>query len=153
MPISERPIRSNSYQWIIHEVVCTDIVWDSFTNQNSIGFALNPWQYDEELDELEEKLRIEFWKLAEEILTPRQLEVCQMLSEGMTQWDIAKKLGVNQSSINKTLFGNMDYQHKDKHGKYLSYGGLRKKMRKAMEEKPIFQELFDRMEEVRNEKL
>lgn len=142
-----RPQRSDRYQQFFHEVIVDVKYLESFNNSQSMSHILNPYQYDEELLKTQDKLREEFWKLAKEILTERQYQVISMLRDGYTQQEIAKTLDVNQSSVAKTLNGNIAYENGVKY-----YGGLIKKMKKAIGKDPKFQELFDRLNELKEEK-
>ena len=145
----ERGTRSDKYQWVIRE-----LPWDfsandgvtthQFTNADSIYAVLNQYEYNEHILDLREKLRACFWKLAREVCTARQYEVLELYSQGMTQSEIAKKLGCIQSSINKSLRGNTDYS-KEKYGK--SYGGVIKKLRKAISEDQEIQCLITEIKE------
>jgi hypothetical protein len=61
--------------------------------------------------------------------------------------EIAKMLNVNQSSITKSLNGNVDY----KNGKVV-YGGAKKKIRKILEHDDAIKEILVKMEEIRSNK-
>jgi DNA-binding CsgD family transcriptional regulator len=103
--------------------------------------------YDESLIELEEQLKKEFWRVVDTLLTPRQREVIRLYADGYTQMEIAKMLNVNQSSITKSLNGNVDY----KNGKKI-YGGARKKIRKIIENDDKIKEILQKMADCREEK-
>ena len=120
---------------------------EAFCNEDSIYNRLNPFAYSESLIELEDQLKKEFWRVVDTLLTPRQREVIRLYSDGYTQMEIAKMLNVNQSSITKSLNGNVDY----KNGKKI-YGGARKKIRKIVENDEKIKDILKKMQEVRNEK-
>lgn len=61
-------------------------------------------------------------------LTPKQQAIINLHLQGLKQAQIAKKLNLCQTSIQKTLYGNWDA----KHCKF--YGGITKKLRKLMEQ-------------------
>jgi predicted transcriptional regulator len=61
--------------------------------------------------------------------------------------EIAKMLNVNQSSITKSLNGNVDY----KNGKKI-YGGARKKIKKIVENDEKIKEILSKMHELRENK-
>ena len=61
--------------------------------------------------------------------------------------EIAKILNVNQSSITKSLNGNVDY----KNGKKV-YGGATKKIKKIIESDDKIKDILSRMNELRSEK-
>jgi len=146
--MEKRRNRSDSYQWILLETVCSNDMMSAFCNEDSIynrlagGFA-----YDETLIDLEDQLKVEFWRVVDTLLTPRQREVIRLYADGYTQMEIAKMLNVNQSSITKSLNGNVDY----KHGKRV-YGGARKKIRKIIENDTAIKDILQKINDVRDEK-
>lgn len=145
--MSERPNRSDSYQYRICEVNCSDAMMNAFTNDQGIYAHLNPYHYNEEYLILKDELKKEFWKLAEEVCTERQFEIMKMLCGGMTQMEIADKLGVNQSSITKSLNGNIDYARSTTR----VYGGLIKKLKKHIENHKRIQEILEKMCDLQEE--
>lgn len=145
--IERRRSRSDIYQVIYHETACSSEMMETFCNEDSISARLNPFEYNEVLIDLEEELKKEFWRVVETLLTPRQRDVVRLYSDGYTQMEIAKKLNVNQSSITKSINGNVDY----KHGKRI-YGGTRKKIRKIIESDEKIKEILAKISAVREEK-
>jgi len=141
-----RPNRSEKYQHLIVETSCPHEMLEAFSNEDSIYKRLNPFSYNEQVSELEEQLRQEFWRIVETQLTTRQKEVLKLYSNGYTQQEIAKKLGVNQSSITKCLNGNVDY----KNGRR-SYGGAKRKIQKLIQNDPKIQEILKKIAELRDE--
>lgn len=120
---------------------------EAFSNEDSICHRLNPFEYNEELLDLEDQLKVEFWRIVNTLLTPRQKEVIKLYADGYTQMEIAKMLNVNQSSITKSLNGNVDY----KNGKKV-YGGAKKKINKIIENDDKIKEILTKMATLRNEK-
>lgn len=145
--MEKRQNRSDKYQYVILETVCSNDMMEAFCNEDSIYNRLNPNHYDEDLMNLEDKLKVEFWRVVDTLLTPRQREVIRLYADGYTQMEIAKMLNVNQSSITKSLNGNVDY----KNGKKI-YGGARKKIRKIIENDDKIKEILEQMSAVRHEK-
>lgn len=145
--MQKRSNRSDKYQWILLETVCSNDMMEAFPNEDSISARLNPFQYDEHLMDLEDQLKVEFWRVVDTLLTDRQREVIRLYADGYTQMEIAKMLNVNQSSITKSLNGNVDY----KNGKRV-YGGARKKIRKIIESDEKIKEILQKIAEVREEK-
>ena len=133
---------------MILEVLCADTVWNNFTNQDAIDFALNPWKYDERVAVLEDQLKEEFWILAKATCTARQWECLTLYAQGYTQMEIAKILDVNQSSVTKSLHGNVDY----KNGKKV-YGGMTKKLKRAISKSEKIQLILKQIQEIQEEKL
>lgn len=145
--MEKRKNRSDKYQYVLLETVCSNDMMEAFCNEDSISARLNPFEYNEVLIELEEQLKIEFWRVVDTLLTPRQKEVIRLYADGYTQMEIAKMLNVNQSSITKSLNGNVDY----KNGKKV-YGGARKKIRKIIENDDKIKEILKKMQDARDEK-
>lgn len=145
--MERRKNRSDKYQWVLLETVCSNEMLESFCNEDSISARLNPFEYNETLMDLEDQLKKEFWRVVETLLTPRQKEVIKLYADGYTQMEIAKMLNVNQSSITKSLNGNVDY----KNGKKI-YGGARKKIRKIIENDDKIKKILADMQLCREEK-
>ena len=145
--MNKRQNRSDKYQWILLETVCSNDMMESFCNEDSISARLNPFDYNEDLIELEDQLKKEFWRVVDTLLTSRQREVIRLYADGYTQMEIAKMLNVNQSSITKSLNGNVDY----KNGKKV-YGGARKKIRKIIENDDKIKDILQKMSECRDNK-
>lgn len=142
-----RQNRSNAYQYLFVEIAYSNDMMESFCNDESISFRLNPFQYDETVIELEDQLKKEFWRVVDTLLTERQRDVIRLYADGYTQMEIAKKLHVNQSSITKSLHGNVDY----KNGRRI-YGGSRKKIRKIIESDTKIKEILEKLSALREEK-
>lgn len=154
--MEKRDNRSNHYQHLFAESSYSNEMMESFPNELSLYNRLNPFEYSEELMDLEEELRIEFWRIVE-TLTDRQKAVLTLRAEGKTQMEIAKMLNVNQSSITKSINGNVDYKQtngKDSmsNKKAKSYGGSLKKLRRLLEQDPRVQEILAKIAQVRSEK-
>jgi len=144
--MNKRQNRSDRYQWVLLETVCSNDMMEAFCNEDGIYNRLNPFGYNEDLMELEDQLKIEFWRVVDTLLTPRQREVIRLYADGYTQMEIAKMLNVNQSSITKSLNGNVDY----KNGKKI-YGGARKKIKKIIENDERIKDILDKMRDIRDE--
>lgn len=117
--------RSDQYQPLFQESTTSPDVLTELSNSRGMNCLLNGDSYNECLMELKEKLRLALWRLVDTKLTARQREVLHLHVDGYTQTEIAKRLGVNQSSITKSIHGNCDY----KNGKRM-YGGAKKKLKK-----------------------
>lgn len=144
--MERRKNRSDSYQYVIVETVCPNEMLESFSNEDGVYKRLNPFSYNDRIAELEDELKKEFWRIVDTLLTDRQKQVIKLYADGYTQMEIAKMLNVNQSSITKSLNGNVDY----KNGKKI-YGGARKKIRKIIENDERIKEILKKISELRDE--
>ncbi len=144
------PSRSDKYQNILLEICYPHELLDIFTNDDSIAKKLNPFSYNDEIAELEDQLKLELWRIIEENLSPRQKEIVKMYAAGKTQMEIAKKLGVNQSSITKCIHGNVDYKNRDEKGKPTNYGGLAQKLKKIADEDERLTAVISKIRELRD---
>jgi RNA polymerase sigma factor (sigma-70 family) len=145
--MERRPNRSDHYQHLLLETVCSNDMMEAFPNEESIYNRLSGgFIYDERMLELEDRLKKEFWRVVDTLLTPRQREVIRLYADGYTQMEIAKMLNVNQSSITKSLNGNVDY----KNGKRI-YGGAKKKINKIIQSDEKITEILREMSELRAE--
>lgn len=136
--------RSSGYQHFLLELSCSPQLITDFSDMQGIHGYLNDFRYNEELHDLKELLKKEFWRLVEEELTERQQEVLKLCAEGLTQIEIAKLLKVNQSSVTKSLNGNTDYRGSKKK----VYGGAKKKLKKLIEKDEKIQQIFRRIAEI-----
>jgi DNA-binding CsgD family transcriptional regulator len=151
--VERKRTRSDIYQSIFFETSYSNDMMEAFCNEDSISARLNPFQYDEDLIDLEEQLKEEFWRIVDTLLTERQREVLKLSAEGLTQCEIAKKLGVNQSSVVKSRMGNACYTV-DTNGvkSKKQYGGSQKKLKKLLETDTKILEILDKMASIREEK-
>lgn len=146
--MEKRQNRSDKYQYVLLETVCSNDMMESFPNEESICNRLSGgFLYDESILELEDQLKDEFWRIVDNLLTPRQREVIRLYADGYTQMEIAKMLNVNQSSITKSLNGNVDY----KNGKRV-YGGAKKKINKIIQNDEKIINILERINSLRSEK-
>ncbi len=104
--------------------------------------------YNDLILTLQEDLKAEFWRLAQEHCTPRQLEVLQLTADGYTQMEIAKKLNINQSSVTKSIYGNCDYRGEFKPK---VYGGAVKKLKRLIATDPKIQAILTQLTELDGE--
>ena len=138
--------RSDKYQHILLESPCAPDMITEFSDCRGLGACLNSEVYGEELYQLREKLKMAFWRLIDTKLTPRQKQVIRLYADGYTQTEIANILGVNQSSITKSINGNCDYRN----GRRI-YGGAKKKLRKMARTDPEIQSIFNKIAEIQSE--
>ena len=104
-----RTVRSSSYQFLFTERCVPNELLDSFSDSDSVFKRLNPFSYNEEVLELEEQLRLEFWRVLKDNLTAKQFKMVSLLAEGKTQMETAQELDINQSSVTKNLKGSKEH--------------------------------------------
>lgn len=139
--------RSNKYQFLLLESPYSPDMLTEFSDSQGMTGYVNSLANGEELLDLQEQLLVEFWRIVEESLTDRQKQVLKLSAkEGLTQVEVAKKLGVNQSSVTKSIWGNTDYRN----GKKV-YGGASKKIRKLAESDEKIQAILKRIAEIKSE--
>lgn len=154
--------RSDSYQYKVKE-----IPWDfttppanntnvyQWSNRDSISGRLNRYVYSEELLDLKDALLERFWQVANEVLTPSQLKVLVLYSEGYTQTEIAKKLGwKQQNAVHRAIFGSKlsktERANTSVHKNNLDsnyHGGAIKKLKAAFLEDTTIQNLLQQIED------
>jgi DNA-directed RNA polymerase specialized sigma subunit len=144
----ERKNRSEKYQFLLLETACSAEMMEAFSNSESIEHRLNPFKYDEEIEELYDQLKEAFWNIVDNNLTTRQKQVIKLYCQNKTQTEIAKELGVNQSSITKSINGNVDY----KNGRRC-YGGATRKVVKLVESDENIKRILKRIMELKEEKI
>jgi DNA-binding CsgD family transcriptional regulator len=147
----DRTTRSAAYQVLYNELAIGLEVMETFSNEESLHKRLNPFDYNEDILLLEEELRLAFWELVERSLTDRQKQILKGLAAGKTQQEIAKSIGINQSSITKSINGNCNYNEISPNGKPTIYGGSRSKIRKLIDEDPKIQDILKQIATIRDE--
>lgn len=140
-----RPQRSDQMQFLFNEISFPIELLQTFTNDEGVYKRLNPHAYNEEIADLEEQLRIEFWRIIDESLSERQRQVIRLLAEGYTQMEVAKKMGVNQSSIAKSIGSNYE------EGSPKNCGGIVRKVRKVIETDARIKAILQRISDLRAE--
>lgn len=144
--MNERRPRSQIYQSLFAERLVASEFLESFSNDEGIYKRLAPFDYNDQIADLEEQLRKEFWRIVEE-LTPRQRQVLRLYADGYTQMEIAKVLGINQSSCVKSMRGNCQYSNEGK----ISYGGSFRKLKKVIETDERIIDILQKIAALRDE--
>jgi DNA-binding CsgD family transcriptional regulator len=137
--------RSNGYQHLFAEQPYSNEMMAEFSEAQGLVENYNS-EDREQLLVLREELRVAFWALAKQHLTDRQFQVIELLAQGFTQIEIAKKLHVNQSSITKSVNGNCDYRNGRK-----IYGGAKKKLCRLSDKDPKIQEIINQITEIHSQ--
>ncbi len=140
--MKEKSHLSNLYQHLFYEVSFKDDQLSMFENEQALHLS----EINEELFALKEELRLQFWILAERVCTKSQFLILRGIAEGKTQKEMSEELGCNQSSIHKSIKGNVDYTNNIKH----CYGGTHKKLKRHIALSPIFINLFQKIADLDN---
>lgn len=141
--------RADKYQYLIREIPWDDTALSWFQNQDGINGKLSPFQYNENILELKDKLVKRVYRLARSVCTDRQFSILQMMVDGYTQVEMAEKLGLGQSTITKTIHGTQIY---DQNGiATIRHGGFMKKIKKAVQEDSEVRNILDDINELQKE--
>lgn len=131
--------RSDAYQNVIMEISVSPFILGDLSSAQGMTYRLQPYEENEALLDLREELKTRFWQIINAGLTERQQQVIKLSIEGFTQNEIAKQLGINQTSVHKVIRGNIDYKNGKKR-----YGGALKKIDKLCRcDKEIQRILFE----------
>jgi len=117
--------RSGGYQFNLIEVAVSPFILGDLSAAQGMAYRFQPFEESEMLLDLKEELKVHLWRIIETGLTKRQREVVKLSMDGYTQNEIAKQLGINQTSVHKVLRGNIDYRMQRRR-----YGGAFKKILK-----------------------
>ena len=142
--MARRKNKSDSYQHKIVEISVDPVLLNEFPLAESLGSQLKLSKYSERFDELRDELLQEVLAIIDTGLTPRQAQVVTLRLEGKTQTQIAEELGIHQTTVHKTLMGNIDYANDKK-----CYGGAIKKLKKLCAKSPEIQEILEEMDTLR----
>ena len=118
--------RSDSYQYRMVEVPIDPHVLSHFSAEDGLSEQMRNSGFSEEIMKLRKNLIDEIKRLINNILTERQREVINLRLKGLTQVEIADLLGIHQTTVHKTISGNIDYKNGE-----ARYGGAIKKLQKA----------------------
>ena len=137
--------RSDKYQHVLVESPYAPDVLTKYADAEAMYTKREP-ELKEELLDLQDQLKKEYWRLVDTKLTERQSQVLHLYAENKTQIEIAKILNVNQSSITKSMNGNCDYRN----GKKI-YGGANKKLKRLASKDPKICAILKRIAEIQSE--
>lgn len=132
--------RSDRYQYAIVE-------FSAGEDLAKIQEASRPLYSQENLHRryIMEKIHDRYLELIQTKLTEIQRAVLELAMMGMTQTDIGKFMNSHQSSITKSMFGNVGYNT----GKGpIRYGGAKRKLQKAAAKDEVLQKLFAELAEI-----
>lgn len=142
--MARRKNKSDSYQHKIVEISVDPVLLNEFPLAESLSSQLKLSKYSEKFDELRDELLQEVLEIINTGLTSRQAQVVTLRLEGKTQIQIAEELGIHQTTVHKTLMGNIDYANNKK-----CYGGAIKKLKKLCSKSSEIQNILEEMETLR----
>ncbi len=135
--------RSDAYQWNLLEISVSPFILGDLSSAQGMTYRLQPIEENEKLLDLRDQLKIRLWKIIDVGLTERQKQVIKLSIEGLTQNEIARKLGINQTSVHKVLRGNIDYRNGKRR-----YGGAFKKIFKLCQFDNEIQHILEEIKDV-----
>ncbi|HUU88833.1 MAG TPA: LuxR C-terminal-related transcriptional regulator [Candidatus Glassbacteria bacterium] len=145
MPRDRTKNRSDAYQPQLMEISVDPFVLGDLSLAQGMSYRLE-FDRSEKLMDLRDELKIEVMRIIETGLTKRQEQVVKLTLNGETQNEIAKQLGINQTSVHKVIRGNIDY----KNGKR-RYGGAFKKLIKLCQKDEKIQDILNDIRELSEE--
>lgn len=143
--------RSSIYQALILESPTEPESLGEVAEAQGLIGKFGTTQSNEMLMDLKDELRIEFWRVVDTQLTDRQRDVLHLIAEGKTQVEVAKALGVNQSSITKSINGNLNTYNKTLSNKIIHYGGSARRLRKLITSDLEIQKILKSIAELHDE--
>jgi len=145
VPMARKRNKSDSYQYRIVEIAIDPGMLSDFAAEDGFGAQLQDSGYSEKIRELRVELMQEVRRLINTILTGRQMQVVNLRLEGKTQVEIAEMLGIHQTTVHKTLSGNIDYKNGE-----ARYGGAIKKLKKMCSKDERVIAILQQIEEARS---
>ena len=143
-PMAWKKNRSDPYQYRIVEITIDPALLSDFSSEDSLGARLSNASHSEEVAELRRLLMRELRRLIKNVLTDRQQQVIMLRMQGKTQVEIAELLHIHQTTVHKTLSGNIDYKNKR-----AKYGGAIKKLKKMCSRDERILNILKKIEEAR----
>lgn len=142
--------RVKGFQSCILEILFDHESLSYFSNEQGLSGYLNQYVKEEQVAAIYDEIKIEFWKIAKKQLTKKQYKVIQLLGEGYTQVEMAKKLKVCQGTINLTLHGSMNYTNGKRTG--FRYGGAIKKLKLLVKNNEKINQLLQEISDLQEER-
>ena len=135
--------RSQSYQPFFTELSMEPNILGELSIAQGLFSVIESDVLKEDLLDLKDKLAKRMWEIIEVGLTKRQKQVVYLYNDGLTQNEIAKKLGINQTSVHKVLKGNIDNKNDKRR-----YGGAFKKINKLCKTDEKIIEILKEIQEI-----
>lgn len=136
---------SDKYQHIFHEISISDEMFANLPNSVSLDTIFNPNRYNEQVLDAQDQLIARIKVLAESRMTQRQNDVFQLVMiQGLTMAEAGKQMKVTENSVRSYIEGNT-------YGN-IKYGGLLKKLNKAIKQDQTCQILISTIQEITQER-
>lgn len=136
--------KSDPIQFKYREVSLEPSLLGNFCESD--GLYSIDYQKTDELLDLVDELNDRIRDIIENQLTERQREVMGLLYyDGLTQTEVALKLGLCQPTVHKTVSGNLDYKNGGKR-----YGGAIKKIQKLCLDDERIQFILQRVTDIKS---
>lgn len=141
-----KPTASDAYQHKFHEISIDPMDLDDFDVTRGLGQHFLNIALTEKFYELQAKLVAAVKRIINKQLTKHQAEILYRTMDGYTQLEIADKLGICQTSVFKSLHGNMVYEDGVQ---TKTHGGSLVKLKRLCDEDAEILEILAEMAEVR----
>ena len=113
------------------------------------GLYGSDYEKTDELLDLVDELNTRIREIIENRLTDRQREVMGLLYyDGLTQTEVALRLGLCQPTVHKTVSGNLDYKNGGRR-----YGGAIKKIQRLCHEDTRISFILNRITEIKTNQI
>lgn len=138
--------KSKFYQHKIVEISFDQNKLSNFPMERGIGHILSENEVNDKILDLREVLIEQLYDVVHGgFLTEHQKKILFMRLMGKTQNEIAEHLGITQSAVHKSLWGNIDYKNDKKR-----YGGIVKKLKKICKSNEGIQNILQKINDVKN---
>ena len=144
---ASKPNHSDRYQHKFNEISVDPVQMDDFDISRGLGQHVIKSAISNEFYDLQEKLIVAVKRIIDTQLTKHQATVIYMILDGYTQQEIADHIGICQTSVFKSLYGNQIYCEGPRNGMF--HGGSYKRLKALCSEDAEIIEILERMEEVR----
>jgi transcriptional regulator len=139
--------KSDQYQYKIVEIPIDPHILNEISNNNGLSYQVCVSEYSIQFEKLQKELFDELKKIIKsDKLTKRQKDVMLLRVQGKTQIEIADTLNIHQTTVHKTINGNIDYKNCGK-----LYGGAIKKIRKLCLKNEKIIEILEEINELKHD--
>jgi DNA-binding NarL/FixJ family response regulator len=119
---------STHYQYKFREILLPELFFDRFI------FGHESEVYKEKLDELQQQLINNYWRLIYDNCTPHQIHILSLLAQGYTQKHIAHTLNLLQCTVQQCVFG--------------SKSSIKNRLKKVIKKDMVIQDILKQIKEL-----